>query len=94
LLPYVFTEHGVAMLSAVLKSQRAIEMSILIVRTFVRLREFLTAHKDLARKIEDFERTQQEHGEDIQEIFGCIEQLLEPVPEAPKRRFGFAPPKS
>jgi|SRR5580658_1501169 hypothetical protein len=92
LLPYVFTEHGVAMLSAVLKSRPAIEMSILIVRTFVRLRDYVVAHKDLAHKMEDFERTQKEHGADIQELFGCIDRMLEPAPEPPKRRIGFAVP--
>jgi len=61
-LPYAFTEHDVAMLSSVLKSQRAIQMSILIIRAFVRLREILATHKDLARKIEDLEIKQQEQG--------------------------------
>jgi hypothetical protein len=61
LLPYAFTEHGVAMLSAVLKSERAVQMSILIVRAFVKLREVLASHKDLARKIEKLEATQKDH---------------------------------
>ncbi len=93
LLPYVFTEHGVAMLSAVLKSQRAVEMSILIVRAFVRLREYLATHKDLAQKIEDVERTQHEHSAHIQQIYDYIQRLLEPAPEPPKRRIGFATPE-
>jgi hypothetical protein len=54
-LPYAFTEHGVAMLSSVLKSRRAIQMNILIIRAFLRLREILSTHKDLARKIEALE---------------------------------------
>jgi len=58
-LPYAFAEHGVAMLSS-LRSERAIELNILIIRVFVRLREYLTTHKDLARKLEDVERTPQE----------------------------------
>jgi ORF6N domain len=91
--PYAFTEHGVAMLSSVLNSAHAIAVNIAIMRTFVRLRDYVAAHKDLARKMEDFQRTQQEHGVDIQQIYGHLEQLLEPVPEFPKRRFGFAPPK-
>ena len=93
LLPYVFTEHGVAMLSAVLTSQRAVEMSILIVRAFVRLREYLATHKDLARKLEDVERVQQDHSADIQQIYEYIEQLLKPPPEPPKRRIGFTAPE-
>ena len=64
-LPYVFTEHGVAMLSSVLKSKRAVQMNILIIRAFIRLREILATHKDLARKLEDRERKQQEQGAQI-----------------------------
>src|SRR5271168_2075406 len=59
-LPYAFTEHGVAMLSSVLNSQRAAHMSILIVRAFVKLRELLATHKELARKIEQIEDTQRQ----------------------------------
>jgi hypothetical protein len=53
--PHAFTEHGVAMLSSVLKSKRAVQLNILIIRAFVRLREYLATHKDLARKLEDVE---------------------------------------
>lgn len=58
---YAFTGHGVAMLSSVLTSKSAVGPSILVIRAFVRLREYLATHKDLARKLEDVERTQQEH---------------------------------
>ena len=91
--PYAFTEHGVAMLSSVLSSKRAVELNILIIRAFVRLREYLTTHKDLARKLEAVERTQHEHGSHIQQIYGYIERLMEPAPEQPKRRIGFVPPE-
>ena len=87
--PYVFTEHGVAMLSSVLRSKRAVRLNILIIRAFVRLREYLATHKDLARKLKDVERTQQEHGAHIQQIYGYIQRLLEPCPQPPKRRIGF-----
>jgi ORF6N domain len=87
--PYAFTEHGVAMLSSVLTSKRAVALNILIIRAFVRLREYLSTHQDLARKLEDVERTQQEHGAHIQQIYDCIDRLLEP-PEPSKRRIGFA----
>lgn len=90
--PYTFTEHGVAMLSSVLNSKRAVALNILIIRAFVRLREYLATHKDLARKLEDVERTQQEHGAHIQQIYDYIERLIEPVPDQPKRRIGFASP--
>jgi hypothetical protein len=87
--PYVFTEHGVAMLSSVLKSKRAIQLNILIIRAFVRLRDYLATNKDLARKVEDIERTQQQHGAHIQQLYDCIQSLLEPAPQRPKRRIGF-----
>ena len=69
------------MLSTVLNSDRAIAVNIAIMRTFVRLRAHLAAHKDLARKLEDVERTQQEHDADIQRIYGCLEQMMEPDPK-------------
>jgi phage regulator Rha-like protein len=67
--PYAFTEHGVAMLSAVLNSERAVHMSILIVRAFVKLRELAAANKELARKIEEIESVQKRHA-DTQEQQG------------------------
>ena len=60
-LPRAFTEQGVAMLSSVLRSERAVQVNIAIVRAFVRLRQLLATHKDLARKIETFERKDAEH---------------------------------
>jgi len=87
--PYAFTEHGVAMLSSVLSSKRAVALNILIIRAFVRLPEYLATHKDLSRKLEDIERTQHEHGANIEQIYGYIQQLLEPAPESSKRRIGF-----
>jgi hypothetical protein len=91
--PYAFTEHGVAMLSSVLRSERAVALNILIIRAFVRLREYLSTHKDLARKLEDVERVQQDHGAHIQQIYDCIHRLLEPAPEPGKRRIGFRRPE-
>lgn len=90
--PYAFTEHGVAMLSSVLTSKRAVKLNILIIRAFVRLREYLSTHKDLARRLEDVVRTQQEHGANIQQIYGALERLMEPPAEDRKRRIGFATP--
>jgi len=90
--PYAFTEHGVAMLSSVLKSDRAVQMNILIIRAFVRLREYLATHKDLARELVDLKRTPREHGVHIQKIYTIIEKLLEPPPESSKRRIGFRDP--
>src|SRR3984957_18407536 len=87
--PYAFSEHGGGMLSSVLSSKRAVALNILIIRAFVRLREYLATHKDLSRKLEDIERTQHEHGANIEQIYGYIQQLLEPAPESSKRRIGF-----
>jgi hypothetical protein len=87
--PFAFTGHGVAMLSSVLASKRAITLNILIIRAFVRLREYLATHKDLAGKLEDVERTQQEHGAHIQQIYDYIQRLMEPSPDSSKRRIGF-----
>jgi len=87
-LPYVFTQEGVAMLSSVLNSERAIQVNIQIMRAFVKLKELLLTHKDLAIKLEALERKYSEHDEKIQQIFEAIRQLLQP-PEEPKRRIGF-----
>ena len=90
-LPYVFTENGVAMLSSVLNSPRAIAVNILIMRTFTRLRELLVAHKDLALKVENLERDSRDHGRKIHAILNAIKELLSPPPAKPKPRIGFHP---
>ncbi len=87
-IPYVFTQEGVAMLSSVLNSKRAIQVNIAIMRAFVKLREVLLTHKDLAQKLEELERKYQLHETDIQVIFEAIKKLLEPPDEPPKPRFG------
>jgi hypothetical protein len=88
-LPYVFTEHGVAMLSSVLKSKRAVQMNIVIIRAFVKLREMLGAHKDLARKMEQVETRLRQHGSAIAVLVDEIKKLKQPPPAPPKRRIGF-----
>jgi hypothetical protein len=89
--PYAFTEQGVAMLSSVLHSDRAIEVNIAIMRAFVKLREMLGTHKDLARKLEDLERKLGQHDEKFQVVFEAIRQLMAPPPlPEKKRRIGFA----
>ncbi|MBX4209125.1 ORF6N domain-containing protein [Candidatus Parcubacteria bacterium] len=82
--PYVFTEHGVAMLSSVLKSERAVQMSIFIVRAFIKLREMLATHKDLARKIEDLERAQREQGDQLAAVYSIVKQLIDYPAKEPK----------
>ncbi|MBI5217258.1 MAG: ORF6N domain-containing protein [Ignavibacteriae bacterium] len=84
-LPYVFTEQGVAMLSSVLNSERAILVNIEIMRAFVRLREILSTHKDLARKLEELEN---KYDSQFQIVFQAMKKLMAP-PDPPKRRIGF-----
>jgi phage regulator Rha-like protein len=67
--PYVFTEQGVAMLSSVLRSKKAVQINILIMRAFVKLRQILSTHKELAYKLEELERRISKHDEHIQDIF-------------------------
>jgi len=89
-LPCTFTEQGVAMLSSVLNSEWAIQVNIAIMRAFVKLRETLTLHKDLARKLEALERKIIHHDAQIQSIFDAIRYLMAP-PEKLRRRIGFHP---
>ena len=83
--PYAFTEQGVAMLSGVLNSPRAVHANIQIMRTFTKLREMILTHKDLQRKIESMEG---KYDHQFKIVFGAIKRLLEP-PEKPKSRIGF-----
>jgi hypothetical protein len=88
-LPYAFTEHGVAMLSSVLRSDRAVQINIAIIRAFVKLRELLATHKDLAHKMEEFERVQNDHAAHISAIYEIVEQLTAPSEVPSSRRIGF-----
>ena len=86
--PYAFTEQGVAMLSSVLRSERAIQVNIAIMRVFVRLRQMLATHKELATKLADIENRLKDHDEQILAIFEAIRVLMVP-PEKPKKKIGF-----
>ena len=88
--PRAFTEQGVAMLSSVLRSPRAVQVNIAIMRAFVRLREMLATHKDLARKLKAMERN---YDAKFKVVFDALRKLMEPLPEKPKRGIGFQPPK-
>ena len=85
-LPLVFTEQGVSMLSSVLNSDRAIEVNIQIMRTFIKLREMMLSHKDLAHKIEALERKFMEHDRKFIVVFNAIKQLLKEKEEPPKKK--------
>lgn len=84
--PYVFTEQGVAMLSSVLRSPRAIKVNIEIMRAFVQLRKLLISHKELAEKLDKMEKT---YDNNFRIVFQHLRQLMEPPPVPPKRKIGF-----
>jgi hypothetical protein len=86
--PYAFTEQGVAMLSSVLKSERAVKVNIAIMRAFVRLREALETNRELARKFAELEQRVGKHDDEIAAIIDAIRQLMAP-PEKPRREIGF-----
>ena len=89
-LPRVFTEHGAIMAASVLSSPKAIEMSILVVRAFVKLRTMLATHRQLAAKLAEPERKLSTHDERIVVLFSTIRELMQPSAQ-PARRIGFAP---
>ena len=86
--PYAFTEHGALMLSSVLNSETAVEVGIIIVRTFVLLRELLSTHKEMAAKLEALERKLGSHDQAIAGLIDAIRQLMRPS-EASSRPIGF-----
>jgi hypothetical protein len=89
--PYAFTEQGIAMLSGVLTSKRAVEVNVAIMRTFVRLRQLLATHEELARRLDQLQWRQSEQDARVQYVFETIQNLIEaPAPAIePKRRIGF-----
>ena len=89
--PYAFTEQGVAMLSSVLKSKRAVQMNIQIMRVFVRLRQMIATHRDLAAKLTELEHKIEGHDEHIRAIFRAMKQLMAPPVEKSRNRIGFHP---
>src|SRR3989338_7474070 len=84
--PFAFTEQGVAMLYSVLNSERAIDVNIAIMRAFVKLREILASHKDLARK---FEQMEKKYDTQFKVVCDAIRELMTPPPETSKRKIGF-----
>jgi phage regulator Rha-like protein len=89
--PYVFTEHGAIMAATVLNSSRAVQMSVFVVRAFVRLREMLATNKSLAAKIDELENRLDSHDSTIQEIIEAIRELMIPE-DVPRSRIGFQLP--
>jgi hypothetical protein len=87
-LPYVFTEHGAIMAANVLNSDRAVQASVYVVRAFVKLREFLSSHKEMGHKLKELEARLDSHDDDIRALVSAIRQLMAP-PAKPRKRIGF-----
>lgn len=92
--PYAFTEQGIAMLSSVLRSERAVQVNIEIMRAFVRLRQILAVNTDIARKLDELEKRIGEHDEQFIHVIEAIRHLMEPPTEKKKGRIGFQMPES
>jgi len=84
--PYVFTEHGAIMAANVLNSPRAVEVGVYVVRAFVKLRELVATHKELARKLAELEQKVGTHDEAIRQLIEAIRQLMAPPPQTQRRR--------
>jgi hypothetical protein len=87
-LPYAFTEHGAIMAASILNTPRAIQVSVYVVRAFVKLREFLNTNKEIALKLSELEKKVQNHDGTIQSLVMAIRQLMQP-PSKEQKRIGF-----
>ena len=87
-LPYAFTEQGIAMLSSVLKSKRAVQVNIQIMRTFVKIREMISSNKELDRRLAALEKKFESHDQNIKTIFEAIRELMLP-PKKETKKIGF-----
>jgi hypothetical protein len=88
-LPFAFTEHGAIMAAAVLNSPRAVDVSVFVVRAFVQLREVISGHRELARRIAELEGRLSDHDEQILALVEAIKQLMDPGPLPKTRSIGF-----
>ena len=88
-LPYAFTEHGALMAASILNTPRAIDVSVYVIRAFMRLRDLLATHKELAGKLAQLEQRVDSHDMAIQSLVAAIRRLMAPPPAAPQRQIGF-----
>src|SRR5581483_1833948 len=88
-LPWAFTEHGALMAANLLRSERAVQMSVFVVRAFVRLREQLAANAAILKRLAEIDRSLLEHDIALKDIYRKLLPLLQPLPDAPRRRIGF-----
>ena len=87
--PWAFTEHGAVMAANILRSARAIQMSVFVVRTFVRLREQVAANQAILKRLAEIDKTLLEHDSALLDVYEKLLPLLQPAPDEPKRRIGF-----
>tara|TARA_B100000315_G_scaffold143133_1_gene132109 strand:- start:219 stop:749 length:531 start_codon:yes stop_codon:yes gene_type:complete len=92
-LPFAFTEHGAIMAASVLNSKRAVEVSVFIVRAFIKLRRMISGHKELARKISQMETRLADHDEQLLSLVKAIKHILNPVQPINRQQIGFKPKK-
>lgn len=88
-MPNAFTEHGALMAASVLNTPRAMEVSVYVIRAFVRLRDLLSTHKELTHKLAELEQKVSSHDEAIQSLVAAIRRLMQPAPTASRPRIGF-----
>jgi len=88
-LPYAFTEHGAVMVATVLNSQRAVEISVFVVRAFIRMRRMLADQRQFALKLAELERKLASHDAQFKVVFDTIRQLMQPVPPKKPAKIGF-----
>jgi hypothetical protein len=89
--PWAFTEHGALQAANVLRSERAVEMSLYVIRAFVRMREELAANATILKRLAEIEKTLLEHDSTLRVLWTRLQPLLAPPPESPRRRIGFRP---
>lgn len=89
--PWAFTEHGALMAANILRSERAFQMSVFVVRAFIRLREQLATNTEVVARLADIEKTLLRHDQDLLDLYLKLQALLEPPPDPPKRAIGFHP---
>ena len=88
-LPWAFTEHGAVMAANILHSDRAIHMSVFVIRAFVRLREHIAANRTILKRLAEIDKTLLEHDTALVDLYEKLQPLLQPPPDPPKRRIGF-----
>ena len=88
-LPWAFTEHGAVMAANILRSERAVQMSVFVVRAFVRLREHIAANAAILKRLAEIDRTLLQHDTALLDLYEKLLPLLQPPPDLPKRRIGF-----